>query len=130
MLYNDVGSTATSSTAPRSATARSRTTTTSAAEGTLGVEATFTGSGASGRPSRIGYTWVDEGGDKSGQPDARRRPGFGGAIALPGSDKNFVSGQIALEGEWQGFSWRAALSARGTDDDTSGQLVFGLAKAF
>ena len=98
-------------------------------EATVGVEALF--KSGTVRPSvRLGYTTVDEGGDKFANLALRTVAGSAASVALPASDKNFVSGQVALEGGWNGFGWRAAVEVRGTDNDTSGQISLGVAKSF
>ncbi len=99
-------------------------------ESTLGLEGTF-GGGGSIRPSvRVGYTWVNEGGPRSPILALAAVSGSAAAVALPTDEKDFVGGQIALEGEAAGFSWRAALEARDTDHDTSGRITLGFSKAF
>lgn len=99
-------------------------------EATLGIEATFAGV-STVRPSvRVGYTLVDEGGDKAQSLALAAVSNSATTIALPAFDKNYVSARLALEGDWRGFGWRAALEGRGTDGETSGQISLGLAKAF
>jgi len=98
-------------------------------ESSIGVEA-FTSVGAV-RPSlRLAYTNVDEGGDQGALLALAAVAGSADSVALPRSGKNFASAQVALEGEWASFSWRAAVEARDTDHDTSGRVMIGLAKAF
>jgi uncharacterized protein YhjY with autotransporter beta-barrel domain len=99
-------------------------------EATLGVEAAF-GSAGAVRPSlRVGYTLVDESGDRLVNLALAAVSNSAFSVRLPSADKNFVSGEVALEGEWNGFGWRASAGARGTQGDTSGYASLGFAKAF
>ncbi|MEO6341281.1 MAG: esterase-like activity of phytase family protein [Caulobacteraceae bacterium] len=99
-------------------------------ENSIGVEASLNSFGGV-RPSvRVAYTNVDELGDKTALLTLAAVPGSAGSIALPSSDKNFTSAQLALEGGWRGFGWRVAFEARDTNRDTSGQVSFGFSKTF
>ncbi len=99
-------------------------------ESTLGLEATFGGGGSFRPTARVGYTWVSEGGPRNPILALAAVSGSAAPVALPTDDRDFVGGQIALEGEAAGFSWRASLEARDTDRDASGRITLGFAKAF
>lgn len=99
-------------------------------EGTGGLEATFNVKGAI-RPSfRVGYTVVDEGGDRSGMVRLIDLAATSSVVTLPNYSKGFVSGEAALEGEAAGFGWRAAVGARDTGGDTSMSASFGISRRF
>jgi len=99
-------------------------------ESSVGFEAAFPALGSL-RPSvRVAYTHVDEGGDSSALLTLAAVPGSAQSIALPASDDDFASAQLTLEADWAGFGWRAALEARGTDNETSGRFILGVAKTF
>ena len=99
-------------------------------EASIGFEATF-GDAGHVRPSlRIAYTAAKESGDKNALVSLASVAGSAQTIRLIGGDKNFVSGQFALEGEWGGFGWRAAVQARDTGARAAGQVTTGLSKAF
>lgn len=99
-------------------------------EATVGVEATFA-PGAAVRPTlRLAYTQAEEGGDSQANLSLAAAPGSAGLVALPESDDGYFSAGAALEGDWRGFAWRAAIEARDTDDEVSGRAALGFSKAF
>jgi hypothetical protein len=99
-------------------------------EATLGVEAIFTEMGAV-RPSiRVGYTDASEGGDEAATLALVDLPNSAEAIRLPKFEDQYVTGEVAIEGDWSGLSWRAGLTVRGTDGDASGTAWLGLSKRF
>lgn len=99
-------------------------------EATFGAEAAF-GDATGLRPSvRVGYTLADEGGDKSANLMLVDLPNSAAEIALPTYSKDFVNGEVALEGGSEGFLWRVAVDARSTKNDVSGLVSFGLSKQF
>jgi hypothetical protein len=99
-------------------------------EATIGLEASFTG-WAGVRPSlRIGYTDVSEEGDKSASLQLIDLPNSREDVLLPRYEDSFVTGEAALEGEFSGFGWRAAVSVRDTEGDTSGTVWVGLSRRF
>ena len=100
------------------------------AEATVGLEATLSAwSGV--RPTiRVGYTSVGENGGEAVTLALVGLPNSADAVRLPRFEKDFVSAELALEGEWSGFGWRAGAGLRGTDNETSGQAWIGIAKRF
>jgi uncharacterized protein YhjY with autotransporter beta-barrel domain len=99
-------------------------------EGTLGFEASV-GLGKVRPSARFGWTLVAEGGDKTASLMLADLPGSADALALPKSKKSYGRAQVALDGELSGgFAWRASVEARGTDEQASGQITFGISKAF
>ena len=98
-------------------------------EATAGVEAVWNLGQV--RPSaRLGYTFVGESGDNFVALGLADLPNSVDAIAMPKYRDGYVSAEVAVEGDWQGFGWRAAIGASGTENDTSGQLTVGISKAF
>jgi hypothetical protein len=96
----------------------------------IGLDATF-GQVGPVRPSlRMAYTSVNEGGDGSAILALAAVSGSADRIALPSSDSGFISLQAAVDGDWRGFGWRAAVGVRGTEHDASGQISLGLSKTF
>lgn len=98
-------------------------------EASLGVEAAWT-VGAVRPSAKLAYTFVSESGDDTARLGLFDLPNSVDAVRLPKYDDGFVSGEVGLDGDWQGFGWRAALGVRGTKNDTSGQVSFSLSKAF
>jgi uncharacterized protein YhjY with autotransporter beta-barrel domain len=99
-------------------------------EATLGLEATFTQWGAIRPTIRLGYTWTSENGDDAISLGLVDLPNSVDSIRLPNAEDDFVSGELALEGEAAGFGWRAGVTVRGTDGETSGQAWVGVSKRF
>ena len=100
------------------------------AEATAGVEITLS-RWAGVRPSlRVGYTSVGENGGEAVSLALADLPNSVDAVRLPRFEKDFVSADLALEGEWSGFGWRAGAGLRGTQDEASGHAWIGVAKTF
>lgn len=98
-------------------------------EATLGFE--VSGSLGAVRPSaRLGYTFADEGGDKTAALMLADLPNSADNIRLPTDDDGFAVGEVALEGDWNDFAWRAVVGVRDTDASTSAQVSLGISRKF
>jgi hypothetical protein len=53
-----------------------------------------------------------------------------GRLAIPGTDPNYFTTQLAVEGQWKGFGWRAMVEGQDTRSHTAGRVAIGFSKAF
>lgn len=99
-------------------------------ESSIGLEAAY-GEAGPLRPSiRVAYTHLDEGGDKTARLALAAVPGSAADVPLPAASDDYFEAEVALEGDWAGFGWRGALTARDGRGGTSGRVAVGLSKAF
>lgn len=99
-------------------------------EATLGLEVALSPWGGVRPSGRLGYTVVEETGDSDARLGIAGVEGSFSRVRLQTYSKPFIGAEAALEGDWHGFGWRAAVAARDTDHETSGQVSLGLSKRF
>jgi uncharacterized protein with beta-barrel porin domain len=120
--YAERGASVSNAVIPKSAYGRSET--------TIGVEGTHDGWMGLRPTVRVGYTKVNESGDASAILSLADLPNSAGSIGLPKFSQEYYSADLALEGEWSGFGWRAGVGVRDSDGKSSGSAWIGIAKSF